>query len=97
VDSNTIAMLELTAGDDESKLGTSIEATNQCGSKSTSQFFALDQIKKNCVAEGVDACDTAAMMYDCLKDKVMDVVIDVLNKAEHSQAGVSKIWDLLAT
>jgi len=36
------------------------------------------------------------MMYDCLKDKVMDVVIDVLNKAEHSQAGVSKIWDLLA-
>jgi len=46
-------MLELTAGDDESKLGTSIEATNQCGSKSTSQLFALDQIKKKIVLQRV--------------------------------------------
>jgi len=35
--------------------------------------------------EGVDDCDTASLIYECGKEKVPDVVNDVVNRAELSR------------
>jgi hypothetical protein len=81
--------MELILGDDPNdELQNGATALDECGNLSMKHKNILHAITQCLIVEGMDECDTAAVMFDCAKNKEPAMITNMIMASELNSTAV---------
>jgi hypothetical protein len=79
--------MELLVGGDPLELQNGATALDECGNLSKIKYFP-SKYPHCLILEGMDECDTAAVMFDCGKNKAPAMITNMIMAAELNSTAV---------
>jgi hypothetical protein len=88
IDTAVIFSMELIVGDDPlNELQSGATVLDECGNLSKIKYFPT-KYTIVLIVEGMDECDTAAVMFDCGKNKAPAMITNMIMAAELNSTAV---------